>query len=576
MLQQGAKKLKSLQKIAYFFIISLLLSACTTPSQPVDNSSQKNDLIQIENHKGRLNLETAIARSLKYNIQPVKQQISNKFLGPEARQNAFSNLRKLKEGQSAGLAVSQKELDFSILYAAINYNTDTQKIDDIFNQITAQNIVLATIKAHKNALYEHKKTFEVKRKIRQYQKQIADLIKKSSNKSYAYQKKLEESIDTLNTMLVMMEQNLKDFRQLVKIETAKLEFEGRRFFDTITLQPQTHSSDYQQAAFENRIELADFPMFSLENISKIISDKYPEKQTTSENSDAQQSIIAQGDAQASVLLQTMLDYQKASNRKKQEILPKLSEELHKAIYLQVETAYQLAKRTTSDYEEQQKNIKQLQQIISKLEKISHPTEEQRINLIQARTDLLKNELLADQILAEKALTISSLHFYDGQIKISQDLLQKNISEIATYFSENLQKDFPKKEKTSYSSSQNNTDLTQTNSGWAHGENWLEDLMSQNPIPATPKLMSSNKTSMQDCNQKHSMQLGAYLNEETAKKEWNKLIADFPELANYEPNYEQISAAGIPLFRLTIKSTSGGFKDICAKLRQNGRECFLRD
>ena len=97
--------MKRLQKIAYFLIVSLLLNACTTPSQPVDNSSQKNDIIQIENHKGRLNLETAIARSLKYNIQPVKQQISNKFLGPEARQNAFSNLRKLKEGQSAGLAV---------------------------------------------------------------------------------------------------------------------------------------------------------------------------------------------------------------------------------------------------------------------------------------------------------------------------------------------------------------------------------------------------------------------------------------------------------------------------------------
>lgn len=575
MLQQGAKKLKRLQKIAYFLTVSLLLNACTTPSQPVDNSSQKNDIIQIENHKGRLNLETAIARSLKYNIQPVKQQISNKFLGPEARQNAFSNLRKLKEGQSAGLAVSQKELDFSILYTAINYNTDAQKIDDIFNQITAQNIVLATIKAHKNALYEHKKAFEVKRKIRQYQKQIADLIKKPSNKSYAYQKKLEESIDTLNTILVTMEQNLKDFRQLVKIETSKLEFEGRRFFDTIALQPQINITDYQRAAFKNRIELADFPTFSLENISKTISDKYPEKQTPAEYSDPQQNIIARGDAQASVLLQTMLDYQKAGKGKKQELLPKLSEELHKAIYLQVETAYQLAKRTTSDYEEQQKNIKQIQQLISKLEKTSHPTEEQRINLIQARTDLLKNELLADQILAEKALTISSLRFYDGQIKISQNFLQKGIPEIAAYFSENLQKEISSEKQTSYVSAQNSSDLAE-NTGWAHGENWLEDLMSKNPIPTTPKLMSSAQTTPQNYNQKTSMQLGAYLNEETAQKEWNKLITDFPELAAYKPNYEQISAAGIPLFRLTIKSTSGGFKEICAKLRQKGRECFLRD
>ena len=241
-----SNKLKKMHKFAYFALLFATLSACVAPQQPVDNSQQKLQTPQIEPHKGRLSLETAIARSLKYNLQPVKQQVVDKFIGKDARQNAFANFRKLREGQSISLAVSQKELDFAIFYATVNTIDNSQQIDDIFNRITAQNIVLGTIKAHKNALFDHKKIFEVNRKLRQNKKQLEALIKKSSENNLAYQKKLEANIDKLNAVQQTMERQLNDFRQLTRIETQKIELDGRRFFDNIAL-PLSSSSSFNLA-----------------------------------------------------------------------------------------------------------------------------------------------------------------------------------------------------------------------------------------------------------------------------------------------------------------------------------------
>ena len=562
-----SNKLKKMHKFAYFALLFATLSACVAPQQPVDNSQQKLQTPQIEPHKGRLSLETAIARSLKYNLQPVKQQVVDKFIGKDARQNAFANFRKLREGQSISLAVSQKELDFAIFYATVNTIDNSQQIDDIFNRITAQNIVLGTIKAHKNALFDHKKIFEVNRKLRQNKKQLEALIKKSSENNLAYQKKLEANIDKLNAVQQTMERQLNDFRQLTRIETQKIELDGRRFFDNIAL-PLSSSSSYISSAFQNRSELKNYPSFSLDMISQKFSDLYPDDLSYLDK------LSARGDVQASVLLQTALDYQKAATRQKTKLLNKLSEELHKALYLQIETAYRLAMRTSADYERQNINLQKLKQTVHGLEKISRPTEEQNIALLDAKTNFLENEILADQILSEKALTISSLRFYDGQINITPALLSASIGDIAKYFSEQLQKNptLTEKEKLSTPDIEK---ISETKSGWAHNENWLEELMHENPMPATPKLMSKAPLSG-DYDRKTVMQLGAFLDEDTAVREWKRLSADFPELNKYTPVYEKTTVAGIPLFRVLIQSSQGGFKQLCIKLRQSGKECFLRD
>ncbi|MBQ8465426.1 MAG: hypothetical protein IJ545_05395 [Alphaproteobacteria bacterium] len=582
--------MKILRKIACFVSILGSLTACQTTDTPVDNKPEVNTSVQIEQPKGHLNVETSVARALKYNQNNIKKVIEPKFLGDEARQNAFANLRKLREGQNPGLAVSLKELDFAILYTTTNYAQHPDKVDMLLTQATAQNLTLGTIKAYKSALYAHKKNFEIQRKIRQYEKQLETLAKKQqksfSDNDLAYKNKLEEMIDNLTQIKQTLAQNSADFRQLVKIDAEKIELNGNSFYNKISLPPQSSADPYLQNAFDNRFELMDFPNFSLEDIDKKITSQYPDNSSSVkgfyiQDTAYQQNLSARADAQASVLLQTMLDYQKAGRSKKNTLRPKLSEELHKAIYLQTETAYQLASRISADYDMQQINLKERRQNIRSLEKVSRPTPKQKLDLLQAKLDLLINENLADQILAEKAMTITALQFYGGQIFITPDFSQKNLSDMSAGLNKAFESKLSARQKTSaqktFSQKNKESDLLETNQNdWAHKENWLEDLMTSKAATSSQKIMSRPREESTDYNAKKTLQLGSFLDKESAAEYWLKISKEFTVLQKYQPFYQKTSVAGIPLFRLIITSPNGGFKNICISLRRRNYECILRD
>ena len=176
-------KLSILKKITYFLAVSVLLTSCASSPQPVDKEASSETSVQpihIEPQKGRISVENSISRAFKYNQNNLKKQITPKFFGQEAKESAFANLHKLREGQAPNLATSLKELDFATLYASVNYAQHPDKTDTILNQIVAQNITMAAIKAHKNALFANKKTFELRRLVRQYQKQIEAILKKKN------------------------------------------------------------------------------------------------------------------------------------------------------------------------------------------------------------------------------------------------------------------------------------------------------------------------------------------------------------------------------------------------------------
>lgn len=582
--------LKKLRKTVYQLAFILMLSACASPTQPVDNQPQKPTTAAqtvIEPHKGRITPETSVARTLKYNIEAVKQAASAKILGEEARDNAFVNLKKIRENGGSPLSVSLKELDFAILYASAAHSPSPEQIDALFNHIMAQNLVQAALKAHKTALYDQKKIFEVRRKIRQYQKQLAALIKRQKNTASSeltYKKALEDSIDRLKQMEAEMSQNLNDFYQLTKIDNPKTELEGRRFFDGFVLQPRAKAEDYQAAALTSRPELDGFSRPSLEKTAAAVTAEYPENNDMIKGFYIQdatylKSLSARGDSLATKLLQTAHDYQKAGRRKKEILTQKLEDELRQAIYTQTELAYSLYTRAAADYEAQQSNLRQLKHDIQKMEKIRKPDEQQQTELLLARISLLENENTADQILAEKAMTIAALQFYGGQISITPEFLQQDIAALSKYFKTALIQKIPDY-KISDGGEEHNDFLPEEekeDNSWAHSENWLETLMSE-PRSATP-LPKHQATASQpkiDYNLYTVLQLGAFVEKNTAEEEWQKLSSIFPELKKYTPAYETASVAGINLYRLQISSPNGGFKELCIKLRRSGHECFLHD
>ena len=578
--------MKYSRKICYFFAVLSFLTSCSTANAPVDKPSntETKHIIQIEPTKGRLNVETSAARALKYNLEAVKHRIQPKFIGEEARENALINLRKLRENQPQSLATSLKELDFAILYTSVNLQTHPDKIDAYLTQATAQNIVLGAIKSHKNTMYSNKKIFELRRKIRQQQKQIESLIKKASSTESPYRKELENSIDALILLTKQLEQNVADFKQLVKADSAKIELEGKGFYDRTILPPQSTAEPYQRTAFSQRQEMKDFSPTSFESIDQTFKQEQPLLSSSVKgfyiaDTSAQQYLSSKGDSQASDLLQATLAYQKAGKKKQQKLLAVINEEMSKAVYLQVALAHELAKKISADYEAQKASNKELSQKIRKLEKTSHPSEQQKIDLLHAKIDLIKNELIEDDILAERAMTVTALRFYGEQLYFTPEILKKDISGLANYLKQSFEKKLSSleaKEKNASSLSENPDIAQETADNWAHKENWLEILMAENKNYNPQKLISKPVSGTKDFNAKTILQLGAFLDKESAAKEWQTLSLEFPELQKYQPLYEQTSAAGIAIFRLVIKSPNGGFKDLCIRLRNRNHECFLRD
>ena len=86
-----------------------------------------------------------------------------------------------------------------------------------------------------------------------------------------------------------------------------------------------------------------------------------------------------------------------------------------------------------------------------------------------------------------------------------------------------------REKRIFSSSENPDIAPETADNWAHKENWLEILMAENKNYNPQKLISKPVSGTKDFNAKTILQLGAFLDKESAAKEWQTLSLEFPEL-----------------------------------------------
>lgn len=576
--------MKNTAKTAGFLLFCTLLAACGSTPQTTDSQTTApvpQAEIKIEPQKGRINVQTSVARGVKYNQEAVKAAAYPKFFGQDAEKNAVSNLYKLREHNGGALSTALKELDFAILYTSVNLFDNPELVNRIYTQTINQNLVLGAVKSHKNTLYNHNKIFETERKIRQTKKQIAFVLKRKNLKEndIEYQKALENSVDKLNALHQEMQQNIEDFRQLVKIDAKKFEIEGKRFFDELYFSEKSNVEDYQAAALHNRVELQPFSnKYTLEEIAGKTTASFPENSAAVKGFYLQDSaflsrLAAQGDAQALKLLQDMTTYQKASKTKKLKLYDSLVEELHKAIYLQNLLAWNIAQKTTTDLKAHQKATAELKALIKKLQKISHPTHAQQLELLQLKLELANYENIENQIAAERAVAVIALHFYSGMLAIN-DTSSQNLTDIAALFQNGLKQQIPEAQK----QDKDYSALTVADDKlWAHKDNWLEELMSE-PAKAIPTVVPVKATVKKTPQTKstESIQLGAFLEQNNGMIYWKEVSAAVPELKKYTPVYEKASIAGIPMFRLLIKSPGQNLMPLCLHIRNQNRECLLRD
>ena len=155
-----------------------------------------------------------------------------------------------------------RALDFAIIYAAANLSSNEQFVSDYLNAKASQTLALAAIKAHKDALFAQKKIKEIDRMTAKQQREVNLLAAKQnrsgilSSADEAYKKGLEVVIYKLAEMKQKLENDVILYRQLAKVDDAKLELEGRRFYELDDLDAKLGAEDFFRSAYENRMEFS--------------------------------------------------------------------------------------------------------------------------------------------------------------------------------------------------------------------------------------------------------------------------------------------------------------------------------
>jgi hypothetical protein len=73
----------------------------------------------------------------------------------------------------------------------------------------------------------------------------------------------------------------------------------------------------------------------------------------------------------------------------------------------------------------------------------------------------------------------------------------------------------------------------------------------------------------------TMHIGSYLERINADIDWERLKNIYHELQGFVPVIEQVEVDGRNFYRMSIRSDSGGFKDLCNRMRSDNIGCILR-
>ena len=587
-------------KYSLMFSFWAILSSCGTATPPPDNSVKTQETFFVadpEPVKSRVDVYTSMARGVKYNINVVLPE-TRKKLAYDAQGNpraVIDQVLNLKTEAENPLYDSLRILDFAIAYAAMNVGDDAIRSEEILQDKVAQNLALASIKAHKDALFAEKQIKEVKRMMAKEQKQLDELNKKQertgmlNSDDLEYKKGLDVAVYRLTKIVNALSQNIEDYRQITKIDTPKLELEGRRFYELEDLDAKLKVEDFQQSALTNRKE------YALQNelnrkyapaqFNDFMLDNYPEVERlringyNTEDPLYLKSLNERANKQARELVNKVLAYKQSTKTSQKKMLREEAyEQMGTAILTQVEVAYDVVRRADSDYKEIVNQIRTAKKNVQNANKKYRLSLAEKVDLLEAKVGLFDLEQRESQMLAERAVALRALYFYAGFSPFNTNLLQSNIKDMTMNLKVGFNRDMvemlanarkPEKEK------------TPAVNHWAKQDNWLEKLMENGgekkaaAITVPQKSYDNFEPYDEAYNQKKVMQLGSYREKANADLEWRMLKQLYPDLADYSPVVEKTKVNGRVMYRLVLKSDQGGWRELCNSLRRDRVDCILR-
>ena len=594
-------------KFSFVLIVLGIIGGCSSAEKGgVGDKIEVDELIFAQNPepvRGKLDVYASMARGVKYNVDVAAQEMNKKLFSQNqnmAPQDIIQNMMNVKSGRDNPMNDSLRALDYAVIYAMVNLSGSRSYIDSNIFVKTSQNLALASIKAHKGALFAARQLKEIARLTDKQQKKLNDINKKEERTGrltpaeLSYKKGLEVALLKLKEMYEAQAFAVAEYAHLVKAEPKELKLEGRTFYELDDLDKKLTVRAFQRSAFNNRSEF-DIAKemgrsYRFREVEYNLLKKYPEIERLNINGyDVEDEVYAENlekraYALALGLVKKTEAYKKAKAEERDRLRVKAFDELGTAIFTQVEVAYNLVRLSEIDFGVVSKQAADLKKDIKQRER-GRLSADAEISLLNDRIKLLALQNEQSQIAAEKALALRALYFYAGFSPFTRTLLKNEIKDIVVSLRASFNKDMV--EMLAAVPAEEAYD-EKVGNDWAKKENWLEDLMENKPeVPAAQPAVSAGPavhTGADDIfapyadpayDRKKVMQLGSYVERENADLEWKMLQELYPELRAKTPEVIRTRINGQIFYRLVLHSESGGFLSLCNRLRGDRVLCLLR-
>lgn len=594
-------------KLSFVLIVLGIIGGCSSAEKGgVGDKIEVDELIFAQNPepvRGKLDVYASMARGVKYNVDVAAQEMNKKLFSQNqnmAPQDIIQNMMNVKSGRDNPLYDSLRALDYAVIYAMVNLSGSRSYIDSNIFVKTSQNLALASIKAHKGALFAARQLKEIARLTDKQQKKLNDINKKEERTGrltpaeLSYKKGLEVALLKLKEMYEAQAFAVAEYAHLVKAEPKELKLEGRTFYELDDLDKKLTVRAFQRSAFNNRSEF-DIAKemgrsYRFREVEYNLLKKYPEIERLNINGyDVEDEVYAENlekraYALALGLVKKTEAYKKAKEGERDRLRVKAFDELGTAIFTQVEVAYNLVRLSEIDFGVVSKQAADLKKDIKQRER-GRLSADAEISLLNDRIKLLALQNEQSQIAAEKALALRALYFYAGFSPFTRTLLKNEIKDIVVSLRASFNKDMV--EMLAAVPAEEAYDEKVSND-WAKKENWLEDLMENKPeVPAAQPAGSAGPAVHAGSDdifapyadpaydRKKVMQLGSYVERENADLEWKMLQELYPELRSKTPEVIRTRINGQIFYRLVLHSESGGVLSLCNRLRGDRVQCLLR-
>ena len=158
---------KNVLKFTLAVLLAGGIGGCATEKETanlVGETAEVLPVVHVEPARGKLNVYTSMARAVKYNVDVTDKNIHKKIFSSETDANPKEEIRRamnVKTGGENQLYDAVRVLDFAVVYAISNLSENKVYVDNNIYAKSAQQLAMAAIKGHKDALFAIRKINEV-------------------------------------------------------------------------------------------------------------------------------------------------------------------------------------------------------------------------------------------------------------------------------------------------------------------------------------------------------------------------------------------------------------------------------